>query len=322
MQKTKKYILYDVFQLILPIIITILIFTSILFLYYHSFLPNEIPIKEHSPTNEYFNIIHISDIHITYYDDNPRKKLEEFCEYLPFIKPDIIIVTGDLTTSRIKYTHIPIKKQEESIIYNLTVSNCLEKYQTIWYDIRGNHESSGIYGINDKLNYEYSILRGNAHQNGIGYIDMRKGNEILRIIGIDSYGDIYLPSTGEGIISNSNLQKVIHLIEDNTDYNVIASHKPTSSLLNEYGQTVSIELHKRLSDIKKLTVALCGHLHISNLLSYHDGFRESEVGALKYGKYKQMIFKNNDVQIGEFTIGEIPIIPLCPGDQQEVRRLW
>ena len=27
-----------------------------------------------------------------------------------------------------------------------------------------------------------------------------------------------------------------------------------------------------------------------------------------------MVFKNGDVQMGEFKIGEIPIIPLCPGD--------
>ena len=54
--------------------------------------------------------------------------------------------------------YLPKKYEEEYILYNETVTKCLEKYNTVWYDLFGNHDADAIYGRNDPRNYANKIM--------------------------------------------------------------------------------------------------------------------------------------------------------------------
>ena len=314
-------------QLFLSTFITLFIISIPLILSLLSSLPHAPPTLSHSPTDEYFNILHISDLHLSSINNKGQNEnFEQFCEMISEIQPDAVIVTGDLANSR-NDNQVPMKLAEDYDVYNSTVNKCLRNYKTVWYDMLGNHDIDGLYTHNDPRNIGKTFLRGNTGNEHVGYIDLKKEKSIMRVVSADVYGDIYLSYEGEGYLENKHIDKMVELIDsfnsndnnkndknDITKYTVIAAHKNGRRVYNEHHKSLSSELQKRSKDISKVTAYIFGHIHNNQMSSYGDGFLSTKVRALKNKVYKQMIFKNSQVYFEEYNVNEIPVVPICPGD--------
>ena len=306
---TRKNIQLTIFTIIMEIIMCIPVIVMLIV-----YNPQEPPYQPHNPTEDYFSVLHISDLHFsTTSDGSERKNLEDFCEMLPQIHPDVVVVTGDLTNQR-NGSQVPVKNREEFIMYNETVTKCLELYQTRWYDMRGNHDADGSYGYNDTRNYINEILRGNTKDQRVNYIDVSKGNSVMRIISADVYAEAYLAKEGEGYMTTQDVDKMVEYVNENNTYNIIAAHKFGNRIRTDNRKALSDELAKRIKNIDSLTAYISGHLHQHEMTTYINGYHSSKVQPLRWRYFKQMIMKNHRMYGEQYLLGEIPIVPICPGD--------
>ncbi|VDI48453.1 Hypothetical predicted protein [Mytilus galloprovincialis] len=109
------------------------------------------------PTSELTNLfwfVQVTDIHISKFSAFSRAPdLKKFClTHITNIQPDFVIVSGDLTDA--KYADKRGSKQfiEEWKLYQRTVNDCKQAYDTTWYDIKGNHDAFDVPGDFDKRN--------------------------------------------------------------------------------------------------------------------------------------------------------------------------
>lgn len=190
------------------ILLLIIIFLSIFFIYQN----NAIVITEHNYANKKlpkgfdgYKILHISDLHNKNYHGKLSGKIKE-------VKPDIIVITGDLIDRR--NTRIDIAKEfvEE-----------IAKIAPIYY-VSGNHEQlSGEY---DKLKEELEKLDVKIVDNS--YIELNRDSDSIGLMGIadpkinQSEGDYLFNDSTEYVKSS-----ITDLYENiDTDFNILLSHRP------------------------------------------------------------------------------------------------
>ncbi|MDD2181362.1 MAG: metallophosphoesterase [Bacilli bacterium] len=144
------------------ILLFLLIFAYAYFLGTKGLIVNEIKITNNSlPDNFHgFKIIHISDIH--YGRTVDVKKIKKIVDKINLLKPDIVLLTGDLLDRSIKLSDI----QTEELIDNLkNIDVSIDKYA-----ISGNHdydydikswlsiiENSDFINLNDKYELIYNL---------------------------------------------------------------------------------------------------------------------------------------------------------------------
>lgn len=164
MVKEKKPFNYK--KLIISILIFILSITSILlysrYIGTSGIFINEYKIVNKNLSNDFygFKIVHITDIH--YGRTINKKELNDLVEKINLVKPDIVVLTGDLIDKGSDMTDKDIK----------IISKAFSKIDaTIGkYAIKGNHdykykkwdiliENSGFINLNDK----YELIYGNEN---------------------------------------------------------------------------------------------------------------------------------------------------------------
>lgn len=83
----------------------------------------------------------MTDIHISQFGRIDRiEEFEEFCNQTikSLIKPEVTIVSGDLTHSRAR-KFASLQYEREWIIYKSILNRTNITHYTTWLDIRGNH---------------------------------------------------------------------------------------------------------------------------------------------------------------------------------------
>lgn len=197
---------------ILKVLLIILLIIFSLLLYSRFIATSGLKVKEYKiensniPNNFHgFKIIHLSDIH--YGRTITSKRLEEIVEKINFIKPDIVVLTGDLLD---KNTELSEEQLEE-------LSNILSKINvTIGkYAISGNHdcffenweniiENGGFTNLNNTYEYIY-----------------KEGYEPLLLSGLNTRQEetsvITRYNTLQVKIENSNIDSI---------YNILLLHEP------------------------------------------------------------------------------------------------
>ena len=85
--------------------------------------------------------VQVSDLHISIYQDNNRvTDFELFSkEVLAFIKPKVILATGDLTDGKNADLFGSKQNEKEWKMYRDLVSKVSDLNDTLWFDVRGNH---------------------------------------------------------------------------------------------------------------------------------------------------------------------------------------
>jgi predicted MPP superfamily phosphohydrolase len=163
---------------IIIFLIILLLFIGSIILYAYFIGNSGLVVKEYTLKAPYFTenfyglkIVHLSDIHYGTSIDN--KKMQKIIKKINFIKPDIVVITGDLFDKNTKLT----KKEKTSLIDNLS------KIEAFYgkYIIKGNHDiykdwgdvilESGFTDLNNTYTYLYNASGDKIFLGGINSED-------------------------------------------------------------------------------------------------------------------------------------------------------
>ena len=163
-----------------------------------------------------FRIVHISDLHLSTFDDD-RKRFMTFIDEINRHRPDIICFTGDMVT---------IGKSEAEP-YTEMLKQLKAKHGVL--SVLGNHDFM-IYGFDKKRDIEAAVLELAAYQEEVlGWHLLRNENiEItaddgskITFIGVDNAN---FSNQGFKTINRSNLAKAL---EGTEGFRILLSHDPS-----------------------------------------------------------------------------------------------
>ncbi|MCF0206575.1 MAG: metallophosphoesterase [Bacteroidales bacterium] len=188
-----------------------------------------------------YKIVHISDLHLSTFDDN-HKKLEDFVEKINLHNPDLICFTGDLVSLG----------KEEAEPYTGIISKMKAKDGVA--SVLGNHDFM-IYGSNrQNPNREKSVEElADFEKNALNWHLLRnenlvieRNNQKITILGVDNQN-----CSGQGFktISRGDLGKAMQ----NTDgFRILLTHDPSHWDSEVVGKT-------------DIPLTLCGHTHAAQI---------------------------------------------------------
>lgn len=196
---------------ILKIIFILLLIAFLLLLYSRFISTSGLKVKEYKIVNENIpdnisglKIVHLSDIHYGRIID--KKRLEKIVERVNLIKPDIVVITGDLIDRDTKLT--------DDDINSITTSLSKINVTTNKYAIRGNHDYV-FDKWKDIINDSNFINLDNSYD----YIYINNYEPIL-ISGLSSLQDEEDVNSRYNTIKNS-----IDKDNINTIYNILLVHE-------------------------------------------------------------------------------------------------
>ncbi|CAH2076721.1 unnamed protein product, partial [Iphiclides podalirius] len=238
--------------------------------------------------------LQISDIHISIFRDPGRiSQFQQFCDNtVKNIKPTVVLATGDLTDAKAKDNLGSSQVKTEWIYYHNIIQESGVSKNTIWLDIRGNHDNFNIRTINAEENYfrNYSV-QGVKHPKSYVHILNENGVSVA-FLGIDACPEpgIRRPFNFIGIL-DAEEQHHLHRLkleaESNTDHIVWFGHYPTSCILSLEKDSQVLNLRQFIGSSLGSQVYVCGHLHsmgglVPNMYTIQrKGFLELELGDWK-----------------------------------------
>ena len=202
-------------------------------------------------------IVHISDIH--YKVTTTKKELEEIVEEINLLKPDIVILSGDLFNKEISYTN----KDYKNVINILNKIN----YNIGKYAIKGDNDLS-IKNWESIIN-DSNFINLNDNYELIYY----EGNEPILLMGISSnYKKNHI---------NKDINSMFKKIKDKYDYSILVLHEP--DFIDDI-------------DYSKYNLVLAGHsLNGQIKLSFIGGIIKDKYGKKYYNEYYKL--NNTDLYV-------------------------
>ena len=209
--------------------------------------------------------VHLTDLHISKFRSPERTlDLQRFCRFLRAgLAPPVVVVTGDLTDGKTPNNVGSTQYEDEWISYkNLWKNYCVENNQTLWLDIRGNHDTFDVKSDQDKTNYfnQYGV-EGNKRS----YLKtLRFEGKKYAFVGIDATltPGPKRPFNFFGSLTQEHMDQVESLLEEGQQFNdagfVVFGHYPLSTVVSPSPGI------KTLVGNAQPNAYLSGHLH--NLL--------------------------------------------------------
>nr|XP_033808731.1 transmembrane protein 62 isoform X3 [Geotrypetes seraphini] len=267
-----------------------------------------------APGAEAFNVfwvVQVTDLHISKFLHPERASdFEKFCmESIDFIKPSLILVTGDLTDSKTKDKLGSDQFEMEWQMYQtiLKKSKAMEKWK--WLDIRGNHDSFNIPDLQSFRNYyrKYSALRkeGSFH-----YIHRTPfGNYSFICVDATLTPGPKRPFNFFGILNKRQMDELSLLEKESQHSNqsVWFGHYPTSTIMSSSPGIRAV--------MSSATAYLCGHLHtlggiLPTIYSRHSqGTLELELGDwMDNRRYRILAFDHDLLSFADVKYDEWPVV--------------
>ncbi|KAI7903330.1 Metallo-dependent phosphatase-like protein, partial [Cokeromyces recurvatus] len=285
-------------------------------------------------TNKLFYFIQLSDLHISKFQ--PKGHTIHFLHFLqsalPVIKPEFVVVTGDLIDAKDKTRTTSTQYVEEWQVYRSAVEQGANN--TRWYDMRGNHDCFDLVSWQAENNFYRTF--GKSAQD----LDAGKGIYSWKVS--KDYGDYNFiavdacPKKGPsrpfnffGYFTTNTMNRLASKIMSTTyNHTFIFAHYPTTTMI----PGVSSEGYTLNDLASRFSIYFCGHLHrlsagLGNILkSYHKetDSLELEVADMKdHGSYRIVAvdhdlvsFVDIDLPISEISpVNEDSIIPLTVDNQ-------
>lgn len=257
--------------------------------------------------------LQVTDLHLSNRGNFDRETdFNEFATtYVDIIKPDAVLVTGDITDGRIPNTTLGTEQQlEEWQAYSGAVSRSHALNKTTWLDIRGNHDNFNVYRPKDpKTLYRQYSVQGKYHERNYMHI-LEKSGKNYTFLGVD---EVQTPGLRIifnfiGIVNDEDLAELKEFKElskkSDSQYHIWFAHYPTSSIASPN------------EGLRKIIDGpyLCGHFHtIGNWVTkmhatQQTGYAEAELGDWKYNRRIRLaaidhqLFSLVDVKFRQFPI--------------------
>lgn len=239
--------------------------------------------------NDLVWFLQVTDLHLSNRGHFGRERdFNEFAKsYVDIIKPDVVLVTGDITDGRIPNSTLGTAPQlDEWLAYENAVKKSGALNKTVWLDIRGNHDNFNVYRPRDPNTlYRLHSIQGKNHARNYMHI-ITKNEKNYTFIGVDEVQTpgLKIPFNFIGVVKDEDLTELKQFKEqsknNNSQYHIWFAHYPTSSIASP---------HEGLRNIIDGPY-LCGHFHtIGNWVTkmhatQQPGFAEVELGDWKYNR--------------------------------------
>ncbi|KAM3181446.1 hypothetical protein ACTXT7_014365 [Hymenolepis weldensis] len=196
--------------------------------------------------NRIFWFLQFSDLHLSQFGDSGRTPdFRKVCNsHIKIIKPDIVLVTGDITDA--KYPKFKGSQQfkKEWIAYNQIIKESGVTKDVIWLDLRGNHGS------------KYSVTGRNFTNSYM--ITHRKPFGTYAFIAVDACPTPGLkrPFNFFGLVTEdlSRSLRTFSTMAEENNQTFWFGHYPTSTIVSP-----GFDLRKLIGETAYCY--LCGHLH-------------------------------------------------------------
>ncbi|SAM03891.1 hypothetical protein [Absidia glauca] len=282
-----------------------------------------------------FYFTQISDLHISKYraKGHTLHFLQFIQSVLPILRPEFVVVTGDLTDAK---DHRRITSQQYLEEWK-TYKRAIEQQpwtNTTWYDMRGNHDCFDLPSWQSKVNlyrtYGQSADRV-AHGQGIYTWQHSPSYGDYQFVAIDA-----CPKRGPsrpfnffGYLTSNTMDRLANALLKPSNHTFF-SHYPTTTMV--FG--VSSQGYTFRDLAKHYSVYFCGHLHrliagLGDVLQSYDSVTktlELELGDMKdHGMYRIVAVDNDLISFVDARLPSAPstqsnpasLIPLSADDKVE-----
>lgn len=175
-----------------------------------------------------FKIVHLSDLHNFSYGSDNKKILNK----LEKIKPDIVVLTGDMVNTNSK---------NFNTFYKLA-KNLSEKYEV--YYIMGNHEMKLPTNKQVEIKAYLKSLKINLLDNT--QTILQKGNDSINLYGLEQPIYTYKNNFKKDKTENLTLEKMqeLLLLPDTHKFNILLSHSPFDfEIFSKWGADLVLSGH-------------------------------------------------------------------------------
>lgn len=243
------------------------------------------------PNDENRNLLHfvqISDIHISkFYDPSRINNFKEFSlKTIPLIKPEVILISGDLTDAKTQNKYGSYQYEDEWKTYSKVVDNI--PYPII--DIRGNHDAFDEKSWETSSYKEFTKKR--ATRNKGMTISKSFGNYTIVAVNAASEPGFRRPYNFIGYIPEKGRVELEHIGESSqsSNHSIWFGHYPTPTMHRSY--------YYRDFMGKYATAYLCGHLHdaVPRMQKIHSsGLAELELSDWKVNRIFRILSFDHDI---------------------------
>ncbi|KAA0194483.1 hypothetical protein HAZT_HAZT001520 [Hyalella azteca] len=205
----------------------------------------------------------VSDLHFSIWNDKSRiTEFRDFCRHsIRTIEPAVVLASGDLTDAKSVDGMGSLQYEEEWQYYKTILQETGLYNNTVWLDIRGNHDNFNMASLSSATNlYKSHSVQGGRHPRSYLH-SVRRAGVSVAFIAVDT---TLLPGPKRpfnfvGVLPPSELSLLQRLAEEaraSHNHTVWFGHYPTSCIIGpEHGCK---DLRMAMSGG---VAYLCGHLH-------------------------------------------------------------
>ncbi|KZV37347.1 metallophosphoesterase-like, partial [Dorcoceras hygrometricum] len=238
-------------------------------------------------------VVQLSDLHFSvHHPDRARDFRKIVGPALSFIKPALVLITGDLTDGKSKDLVVMKQDEEEWIEYQNVMREVVKRSglnESSFYDVRGNHDNFGVPSIGGSYDFfsKYSFNGQLKRSGNVNSLTIQTSKRKLLFVGFDST----MPS---GLRGPTNLfgHPTDELLNDiNSELSQWDYHSTQPVIKVTFGHfplsfSEATKSGKTLKDtflVHTLSAYLCGHLHTKfgkNLKRYHTSHHQQSTKQL------------------------------------------
>ncbi len=198
--------------------------------------------KELPAAFEGYRIVHISDWHLSTFDDN-KEKLSRIVDEINKLEPDLICFTGDLVTVGVKEAK-PYKEELRRLKAKDGIVSVLGNHDFLIYSFRDRTEADRNRAVADLDTFIRDTLGWHLLRNE--HWDVVRGEDTITIAGVDN-----IQGEGQGF-RTVNRGKLSHAIAGVDHFTILLSHDPSHWMAEVVPQT-------------NIPLTLSGHTHAAQI---------------------------------------------------------